>query len=125
MSWTYSTNFMGPISLLWYEDNSMPYTNRVVDGQIVKDYVPYAGGRIDCYCDDYTDPDYSPFGDELSLPVMLGEHFDLFSDWLDSVETERLVTLEWLVEQFRNQTGVDIEFFKNKLNDTVQNALKT
>lgn len=112
MSWTYSTNMMGPAGLSWYEDNNIPYIvvkytwdREELDRKV---YEQWAGGRIDCYCDDPEDVDYSRYGMELSAHVVPAEQWNRLSDWCDQLRTPRLLSEEELYTRFEEETGVKI-----------------
>lgn len=51
--WSYSSNFIGPVSIKWYEDNNIPYTIEkkfstfLNQETVLKKYEQYAGGRIE------------------------------------------------------------------------------
>ena len=79
----YSTNWMGPVTLQWYEERG-----------INADEEHWAGGRIDVYGgeDDYPE--------EIGLPIMHGQDYARFSDWLDDFKTETLWTLDELVAEY-------------------------
>lgn len=74
----YSTNYMGPINMDWIQKNGSDWS----------------GGRIDVYGTD------SHYPDELSLPIMKTSDYATFSDWLDTVETDTMWTLEQLVTEY-------------------------
>ena len=93
---SYSTNWMGPIDLGWYERNGVDYEK-----------VKYSGGRIDIY--GVPDEIY-PL--EHSLPLMRTEDWNLFSDWLDDFETETLLELDEILEEYRQDTGHVIRWWK-------------
>lgn len=89
---TYSTNWMGPISLEWYKKRGIHET-----------YEVYAGGRIDIRgldCNEYYDGRH-----EYALPVMNGESWNKLSDWLEQLETDELISYEQLVEMFEVEHG--------------------
>ena len=104
----YSTNWMGPVAMWWYEDRGLTKTvTRILekDSTLTNkkkgDVVEYqeiteqwAGGRIDIYGTG------DPYGDELGLPIMHGEDYNRFSDWLDTFETDDVWTLDQLVEMY-------------------------
>ena len=96
---TYSTNWMGPVSLQWYEDRNLTTIKTVmVKDQLVEtvDIVErWCGGRIDV-----RGGDLGPYGDEIGLPIMRGDSWRAFSDWLDTFETVEVWTLKMLVDQF-------------------------
>ena len=53
----------------------------------------WCGGRIDVRGEGL-----GPYGEELGLPIMRGDSYNLFSDWLDTFETDDVWTLAQLVE---------------------------
>jgi hypothetical protein len=53
------------------------------------------GGRIDIRGEGL-----GPYGDEMSLPIMRGDCYSQFSDWLDTFETDDVWTLDQLVEMY-------------------------
>lgn len=85
----YSTNWMGPVSYDW--------TKKHGEGWCV--------GRIDVYG---TGSDYP---EELDLPMMRAEDWGRFSDWLDTVKTDFMWTLEQLVDQYE-KTNPRITWWK-------------
>lgn len=107
----YSTNWMGVANLQWYRDRGL--TKRVsktltkdseLTGRKAGDIVEcdeitehYACGRIDCRGEDL-----GIYGDEIGLPPMKVEHWNRFSAWLETFETDFMWPLEnlvWLYEQ--------------------------
>jgi len=96
---SYSTNWMGPIDLGWYERNGVDYEK-----------VKYSGGRIDIRDD--TKSGYNGW-DEYSLPLMRTEDWYDFSDWLDDLETETLWSFEKIIEEYRQETGHVIRWWKD------------
>lgn len=103
---TYSTNWMGPIDLGWYEANGVDYEK-----------VKYSGGRIDIYG---LDPDeYWGGRSEHSLPLMRTEDWNDFSDWLDDFETEELWELEDILKEYLQETGHVIRWWKDDQWDKV------
>jgi hypothetical protein len=94
----YSTNWMGPIDLGWYERNGVDYEK-----------VKYSGGRIDIRDD--TKEGYAGWY-EYSLPLMRTEDWNLFSDWLDDYASEELVSLEDILSDYREDTGHVIRWWK-------------
>jgi hypothetical protein len=123
VSVTYSTNFMGPITVDWYRDRGLTRKVREVleEGRIVypKGLGPgdvweydeitthYAGGRIDIR-------DSSKYGydgwDEYGLRVMHGEDWNALSDWLDDLTTDNLLSYNDLIEQFEQYYGKKIRW---------------
>ena len=117
MAWTYSTNYMGPAGLWWYEENNIPYMevttySKIFDEETtVKVYEQYAGGRIDCRCDDESDPDYSHYGDELGVPILPASEWNKLSDWCDNLVTDSLLTWEELAKRYEEDTGEKLHPF--------------
>lgn len=111
MSWTYSTNMMGPAAVRWYEENNIPFTEVTTYSKLfgeettVKVYEQWAGGRIDCRCDDMSDPDYSHYGSELGVPIIPAEQWNRLSEWCDKLRTPRLLSEKELYTRFEEETG--------------------
>lgn len=120
---TYSTNFMGPISMEWYRDRGLTrMVEKTCESEIVRNMlrnskklkyldieigdtyeleeiaVSYAGGRIDIRGLD--EEDYYNGWDEYGLGVMHGEDWDLFSDWLDDLATTEQLGYDTLISTF-------------------------
>lgn len=97
--YNYSTNFMGPINQEWIQENG--------------DY--WSAGRIDVH---RGDEDY-----EWSLPLMHTEDYTGFSEWIYSLTTEYLWSLEEITSLFEWETNTKIRWFETpkwkKDNDTV------
>jgi hypothetical protein len=110
---------MGPAGLWWFEKNNIPFELIQMESTIIKPgeqffykkYEPWFGGRIDCYGGDWHYPE------ELGLPIMDGESYGRFSDWLDNFKSEELVTEEYLFETFEKETGHKIRFWKEGMYD--------
>lgn len=96
---TYSTNWMGPVSLKWYEDRNLTTTKTImVKDQLVETVditQQWAGGRIDIRGEGL-----GIYGEEMSLPIMHRDCYNSFSDWLDTFETDDVWTLAQLVEMY-------------------------
>lgn len=116
---SYSTNWMGPISMDWFRDRGLTrIVSEVLEedqkfsglkkGQIF-DYEEittyYSGGRIDIR----GVPD-EPWGLEYALPVMNGEDWNDFSEWLESFSTFELWEYEDLIEQYEEDRGRKIRW---------------
>ena len=116
--WTYSTNYMGPMPH-WYEINEIPYREMTWYSELfekeitTKQYTPeYAGGRVDAY-GDYDDEDYEPYGVNLYVPIMTVESWNRYSDWLETVQTDKLFSGEELVERYQREIGT-LDIWKDK-----------
>jgi len=96
----YSTNWMGPISKGWYEQNGVDHEK-----------LNYSGGRIDVYGLDTRE--YWGGKHEYSLPIMRTEDWNDFSDWLDDFETETLWSFEQIMEEYLQDTGHVIRWWKD------------
>lgn len=72
--------------------------------------ISYSGGRIDIYG---LDPEeYWGGRSEFGLPLMRTEDWNDFSYWLDDFETEELWSLEDILEEYRQDTGHVIRWWK-------------
>ena len=101
---TYSTNWMGPISIDWYRDRGLLHES----GEVT---TYFSAGRIDIRDD--TKQGYDGW-DEYSLPPMHGEDWNSFSEWLDDFTTERLFSFEDLIAQYEQESGTVIRWWKEK-----------
>ena len=104
---TYSTNWMGPVSMEWYrqrgltktetktatEDSMFYKVGDVYTSETITTH--YSCGRIDVH----GIPD-EPFGDEIGLSPMVSSDWAKFSDWLDYVETVSVWSLKDLVNSY-------------------------
>jgi len=100
---------MGPVNMDWYRKRNLIVTKTVVqkedskytrrkkdDIYEVEEVIQqWAGGRIDIRGEGL-----GPYGDEVGLPIMRGDCYRQFSDWLDTVCTENVWTLDKLVERY-------------------------
>lgn len=121
---SYSTNWMGPISLDWFRDRGL---TQMVDVEVTDEHmanrlnvnmgdtVPmedvteyWSGGRIDIYGLDETE--YYGGRSEYGLPIMDGESWNVFSDWLENYETIELKTYEQLLSAFEADTDHQIRW---------------
>ena len=128
---SYSTNWMGPVSLDWYKERGLTemvthtlqskmlqntLRERGFDIEIGDTYeleevsTYFATGRIDIR--DSTKPGYDGWH-ELSLPLMHGEDWNDFSRWLEDFITEELWELEGIVAQYEQETGKVIRWWKD------------
>ena len=94
---TYSTNFMGPISEKWYHDRGINSSKE-----------RWAGGRIDVYGLD--EHEYYGGKYEYGLPIMDGESWELFSQWLEEYESVELKEYDQLLSEFEGDTGYKIRW---------------
>ena len=78
---TYSTNWMGPINQKWIQEHG--------EG--------WSAGRIDIRDD--TKHGYDGWY-EYPLPPMRTDNWNDFSDWLDTLETEELLSLEEIIKRY-------------------------
>ena len=115
---SYSTNFMGPISMDWFCDRGLTqmvdmeittemdarrYNTSIGDTVQVEDITEYwCGGRIDIYG---LDPRKHYGGMcEYDLPIMDGESWNKLTDWLDDYESKELTSYEDLIIIFERET---------------------
>lgn len=112
-SFTYSVNWMGPVSTRWYEDRNIPFVMKETSGKHLpkfeyKEFLEsYSCGRIDIRGDTE-----SPHGDEYSVAPMRTEDWNTFGDWLDTLDTPYLWTYKELLVGFARQTGTVIRWAK-------------
>jgi hypothetical protein len=106
---TYSTNWMGPVNMDWYRQRGLTVTKIVVQKEdskftsrkkgdmyeVEEVTQQWCGGRIDIRGEGL-----GPYGDEMGLPIMRGDCYNSFSDWLDTFETDDVWTLAQLVELY-------------------------
>ena len=111
---TYSTNFMGPITIDWYRKRGLTHKVSVVLEEDRRFYpkglgpgdvweydeidISYAGGRIDIRGLD--DDEFYSGWHEYGLPVMHGEDWNALSDWLDDLTTTELWEYDMLISIF-------------------------
>ena len=88
---TYSTNWMGPINAKWVEEHGDCW----------------AAGRIDIYG---VPGEHYPI--EYSLPVMHVRDWAEFSEWLDDVETEELLSFDELISRFERTVSKKIQWLE-------------
>ena len=94
---TYSTNWMGPISVQWIQEHG--------EG--------WSGGRIDIRDD--TKHGYDGW-DEYSLPPMRTEDWNALSDYLWDLTTEELLSYNELILQFETHYGKKIRWADDTTN---------
>lgn len=98
---SYSTNWMGPISLDWFRKRGL------LEEGSVEPTTYYSGGRIDIR----GVPD-EPWGLEYSLPIMHGEDWNDFSDWLESFQTHDLWEFDDIIAQYEDASSRKIRWWK-------------
>jgi hypothetical protein len=129
---TYSTNWMGPISIDWFRERGLTRiitTNVTSELQrdILRDSRPdieigdtfereeitvyYSAGRIDIRGLDESEF-YNGCG-EYPLAPMHGEDWNALSDWLDDLETHHLWTKEQLLYTFELENGNPIRWWRD------------
>ena len=114
-SFTYSTNWMGPISTSWYEKRDIPFVMKETSGKHLpkvkyREYLEsYSCGRIDIRGDTE-----SPYGDEYGVAPMRTEDWNAFGDWLDTLDTTYQWTYQELLDGFKNFTGITIRWTDDK-----------
>lgn len=91
MGITYLTNWMGPVSRGWYDERGLDPDKEL-----------WYGGRIDIYGLD--ESQYYGGMSEYALPVMDGQSWELFSQWLENYETDDLRTYDQLIFGFESST---------------------
>jgi hypothetical protein len=110
-SFTYSTNWMGPVATSWYEVRDIPFVMKETSGKHLpkfeyKEFLEsYSCGRIDIRGDTE-----SPHGDEYGVRPMRTEDWNAFSDWLDDLDTTYQWTYQELLEGFEKETQTTIRW---------------
>ena len=98
---SYSTNWMGPINLHWYEERGL------LEEDGVTPTIRYSAGRIDIRDD-------SKFGydgwNEYSVAPMHGEDWNDFGDWLESFQTHELWEFDDIIQLYESATGRKIRW---------------
>jgi hypothetical protein len=119
----YSTNYMGILNNQWYIDRGLTQKRTIVfteDSLMVKygkqkpgdtlevdeptEY--YSCGRLD-FWNPYSDSHYP---DEMGVPPMRAEDWNSLSDWLDTFETDKVMTLQEIVTEYE-KTNPKIRFW--------------
>ena len=121
---TYSTNWMGPVSMDWYRDHGL---TRQVYKVLTEDQkfgylkagdtwtyeeitTNYACGRIDIRG---LDPEkYWSGWSEYSLPAMHGEDWNALSEWLVGFETDELWEFDDIIAQYEQESDRKIRWMK-------------
>jgi hypothetical protein len=121
---TYSTNYMGPISMDWFRKRGLTkHVQKKVQSEFVANMrgvdigesytieeitTNYAGGRIDIRGLD--EEEFYNGWDEYGLPIMHGEDWNALSDWLDEQIDETVRSYDELINDFENQYGKKIRW---------------
>ena len=101
---TYSTNWMGPINLHWYEERGL------LESDGVTPTIRYSAGRIDIRDD--SKEGYDGW-DEYSVAPMHGEDWNALSDWLDEQADETVRNYNELICDFEREYGKLIRWADN------------
>ena len=119
---SYSTNFMGPISINWYAERGLVHkVNKIADAKQAKFWnvnegdeftvlevtTHYACGRIDIR--DSSKQGYDGW-DEYGLAPMHGEDWNALGDFLWDLETDVQLSYEQLIERFELWYGKQIRW---------------
>ena len=99
---SYSTNWMGPINMQWYEERGL-----LKEGS-VEPTTYYSAGRIDIYG---VPGEHYPL--EYGLAPMHGQDWNALSNWLDNFETDELMSYGDLIESFQLWYGKSIRWAEN------------
>ena len=98
---TYSTNWMGPINLHWYEERGL------LEEDGVTPTIRYSAGRIDIRDD--SKEGYDGWN-EYGVSPMHGEDWNALGDYLEELTTEELLPYDTLIEQFETHYGKKIRW---------------
>lgn len=128
MSVTYSTNWMGPVSMKWYSDRGLTrkvsevleedqafYPKGLGAGDVweyEETTTKYAGGRIDIYGLD--EDAYWCGKSEYSVAPMRTEDWNALGDFLWDLETDVQLSYEQLIERFELWYGKEIRWANNE-----------
>ena len=103
---SYSTNWMGPVSNQWYEEQNIPYVLKMTSGvfapAIEYKYFTesYSCGRIDIRGLD--EEEYYCGQDEYGVDPMHTEDWNALSEWLDDFKSDKLIPYETLISLFED-----------------------
>ena len=98
---TYSTNWMGPVSLRWYEERGL------LEADGITPIIQYSAGRIDIRDD--SKEGYDGWH-EYSLPPMHAEDWNGFGDWLEGFQTRELWEFEKLIACYESASNTKIRW---------------
>ena len=96
---TYSTNWMGPVNMQWFEERGLVENNEIT--------TYYSAGRIDIR--DSSKEGYDGWN-EYSLPAMHGEDWNDFSSWLESFQTHELWEFDDIIKLYEDVSGRKIRW---------------
>ena len=82
----YSTNWMGPVTLWWYEERGLLNDKKEITEHYSCGRLDVRGGNIE-----------SIYGDEIGVPPMRSEDWETFGAWLETFETDDMWNLKQLV----------------------------
>lgn len=136
MSVSYFLNWMGPVSMTWYEERGLTHkVDRVVESDIIRNMLRnspklkypdieigdtyeiteittnYSAGRIDIR--DSNKEGYDGW-DEYAVPPMMAEDWNILSQWLWNLETTEVWDYEMLISIFEGEVlnGREIRWWK-------------
>ena len=105
----YSLIWMGPCSLDWFKERNLIRRETIIlngtPTEVDNVTEHYSAGRIEIQGYGYDD--------ELAVPPMRHESWIRFDDFLWKLRTNEPKTLAELVEMFEQDSGRDIEFYKD------------
>ena len=120
---TYSTNWMGPISMDWFRERGLTkkvskvleegrtfYPDGFGPGDVweyTEITTQYSGGRIDIR--DSSKDGYDGWN-EYGVAPMHGEDWNALGDYLEELTTEELLSYDTLIEQFETHYGKRIRW---------------
>jgi len=111
-------NAMGIWNNCWYEENKIPYTERMSTStlfppKLLREYdTYYYAGRIDVH----GHPEF-PFNYEYSVEIMDGQSWNMFGNWLDELILNYLPDkVEELYQMYEQETGNKINWWKSNDN---------
>lgn len=120
MKFIYRTNIMGPYGSWWHEENNIPYSIKIINNKYtdfqdeeIKIYEQWYGGRIDIKSSEFTT-------DEIYLPIMSGESYSKFSNWLEKFSSPELKSFDELRKLFELEENHKLIIFDeiNKIKGT-------
>jgi hypothetical protein len=85
----YSTNWMGPVALWWYEERGLLNDKREITEHYSCGRLDVRGGDTDIY-----------YGDEIGVPPMRSEDWGTFGEWLDTFRTDTMWSLAEIVKEY-------------------------